>query len=152
LPQIEDQRIIAYGSGSAGLGIARQLRAAMRLSSFSLSEEEAVDKNGLIEKSLGDQIRGETEQDFIRQEDDWKYGQTGLLDVVRRVKPTVLIGTSTHGGAFTEEVVKEMCEHVDRPIIFPVRIMWKESRLTDPAAEQPDASVRGRVRFKPAEL
>jgi malate dehydrogenase (oxaloacetate-decarboxylating) len=101
----------------------------MRLSSSSLSEDKAakrfwlIDKNGLIQKSLANQIRGEIEQNFIRQEDDWNDGQIGLLEVVKRVKPTVLIGTSTHGGAFTEEVVKEMSKHVDRPIIFPVRIL-----------------------------
>lgn len=124
--QIEDQRIVIYGSGSAGLGIARQLREAMRLSSSSLSEEEAgrrfwlIDKNGLIKKTLGDKIRGEIERTFVRQEDDWSGDETGLLEVVKKVKPTVLIGTSTQAGAFSEEVVKEMSTHVNRPIIFPV--------------------------------
>jgi len=124
--QIQDQRIIVYGSGSAGLGIARQLRDAMRLSDTSLSEEDAgsrfwlIDKSGLIKESLGDKIRGEIEQSFIRDDDDWADGEIGLLEVVKKVKPTVLIGTSTHGGAFTEEVVKEMSKHVDRPVIFPV--------------------------------
>ncbi len=98
----------------------------MRLSDTSLSEEDAgsrfwlIDKSGLIKESLGDKIRGEIEQSFIRDDDDWADGEIGLLEVVKKVKPTVLIGTSTHGGAFTEEVVKEMSKHVDRPVIFPV--------------------------------
>ena len=123
---MEDQRVIIYGSGSAGLGIARQLRDAMRLSSPSLSESDAadrfwlIDKHGLIKTSLGDKIRDEVEESFIRREDDLGDGEMRLLDVVKRVKPTMLIGTSTHAGAFTEEVVKEMSKHVDRPIIFPV--------------------------------
>jgi malate dehydrogenase (oxaloacetate-decarboxylating) len=122
---MEDQRIVVYGSGSAGLGIARQLRDAMRLST-DLSEEEAasrfwlLDKHGLIKKSLGDKIRDEIEQSFIRQEDEWGDDEAGLLEVIKKVKPTVLIGTSTHAKAFTEEVVREMARHVDRPIIFPV--------------------------------
>ncbi|KAK8853220.1 hypothetical protein IAR55_003922 [Kwoniella newhampshirensis] len=127
-----DQRVIIYGSGSAGLGIARQLRDAMVLESESedktLSQEEAasrfwlIDKHGLIKKSLGqEKIRDEIEETFIRDEKDWEAeGETSLLDVVKKVKPTTLIGTSTHAGAFTEEVVKEMCKNVDKPIIFPL--------------------------------
>lgn len=118
-----------YGSGSAGLGIARQLRDAMVLESSSkLSSKDAaskfylMDKHGLIKKSLGDKIRDEIEEDFIRKEDEWKEGEgeTGLLDVVKKVKPTVLIGTSTDAGAFSEEVVREMARGTKRPIIFPV--------------------------------
>jgi malate dehydrogenase (oxaloacetate-decarboxylating) len=122
--------MVIYGSGSAGLGIARQLRDAMVLDSSSeLSEKEAaskfylIDKNGLLTKSLGDKIRDEIEDVFIRQEDEWNEGgEVGLLDVVRKVKPTVLIGTSTQAGAFTEEVIKTMSEGVERPIIFPVSL------------------------------
>jgi len=120
---------VIYGSGSAGLGIARQLRDAMVLESSSkLSSKDAaskfylMDKHGLIKKSLGDKIRDEIEEDFIRKEDEWKEGEgeTGLLDVVKKVKPTVLIGTSTDAGAFSEEVVREMARGTKRPIIFPV--------------------------------
>lgn len=108
--------MVIYGAGSAGLGIARQLRDAMTLET-KLSEKEAganfwlIDKHGLIKKSLGDKIRDEIEECFIRSEDDWGEGETGLEEVVKKVKPTVLIGTSTHGKAFTEGVVSclSMC-------------------------------------------
>jgi len=125
--QLEDQRIIIFGSGSAGLGIARQLRDAMRITT-TLSSEEAesrfwlFDKHGLIKKSLGDKNRSEIEEGFIRKEEDWGDDETGLLEVVKKVKPTVLIGTSTQANAFSEEVVKAMSAGVDRPIILPVRL------------------------------
>ncbi|OCF38112.1 malate dehydrogenase (oxaloacetate-decarboxylating) [Kwoniella heveanensis BCC8398] len=134
--KLADQKIIIYGSGSAGLGIARQLRDAIILEAGGdndgdkkkMSSKEAaskfwlIDQHGLIKKSLGkDKIRDEIEDEFIRQEDEWgSEEESGLLDVVKKVKPTILIGTSTHAGAFTEEVVKEMAKNVDRPIIFPL--------------------------------
>lgn len=100
-----------YGSGSAGLGIARQLRDAIALDSSSSPSEAAkqfwlIDKHGLIKKSLGkDKIRSEIEDEFIRDEGDWGEGETGLKEVVKKIKPTILVGTSTQAGAFTEEVV-----------------------------------------------
>lgn len=99
-----------YGAGSAGMGIARQLRDAVRLES-SVSAKEAgskfwlVDKHGLIKTSLGDKIRDEIEDEFRRREDDWASDENDLSEVVAKVKPTVLIGTSTQAGAFTEQIV-----------------------------------------------
>ncbi|WVF72985.1 hypothetical protein IAT40_007803 [Kwoniella sp. CBS 6097] len=130
--KLADQKIVIYGSGSAGLGIARQLRDAIILEAGDkdkISSKEAasrfwlIDQHGLIKKFLGkDKIRDEIEDEFIRQEDEWNNDkeESGLLDVIKKVKPTVLIGTSTHAGAFTEEVAKEMAKNVDRPIIFPL--------------------------------
>lgn len=138
--KLVDQRIIIFGAGSAGLGIARQIRDAMVIAD-NVSEEDAnkkfwlVDRFGLVKQSLGkDHIR-EGIEDFVRSDDNWagnddiqalqsvqtnEYNSISLLDVVKHVKPTVLIGTSTKAGAFTEEVVKTMAKHVDRPIIFPL--------------------------------
>jgi len=124
-----DQRIIIYGAGTAGLGIAYQLRDAM-LRIDGANEQQAnaqfwlVDKNGLVIHAMGDQIRlGQAT--FTRADEEWDEGdrfdgKIGLLQVVKKIKPTVLIGTSTHAGGFTEEVVKEMAKHVERPIIFPL--------------------------------
>lgn len=125
-----DQRIIIYGAGSAGLGIARQIRDAMLLID-DISIEEAnkrfwlIDRYGLIKDSLGpSKIRPEL-REFTRPDNEWPEvqnpdTQVGLLQVVKQVKPTVLVGCSTNSGAFTEEVIKEMAKGSDRPIIFPL--------------------------------
>lgn len=124
--KLSDQRIIQFGAGSAGLGIARQIRDAMVLVDGTDPKDAAqkfwlVDKNGLIKKGLGDKIRSDIEDDFIRKEEDWGADEeTHLLEVVKKVKPTVLIGTSTAKGAFTEDVLREMAKHTDQPIIFPL--------------------------------
>ncbi|KAJ7492274.1 hypothetical protein FB451DRAFT_1336243 [Mycena latifolia] len=129
--KLSEQRYIIYGAGSAGLGIARQLRDAI-VSTDSLPEAEAnklfylIDKHGLIKQSLGPANIREDLKDFVRPDDEWAgvkengAGEIGLLETVKKVKPTVLIGCSTHSGAFTEEVVKAMAEGCERPIIFPL--------------------------------
>lgn len=125
-----DQRFIIYGAGSAGLGITRQVRDAMLLIDDTPIEEAnkrfwLVDRYGLIKDSLGpSKIRPEL-REFTRPDREWAEvqnpdNQVGLLDVVRRVKPTVLIGCSTQSGAFTEDVIKEMAKGTERPIIFPL--------------------------------
>jgi len=99
----------------------------------NLSVEEAsqrfylVDKAGLITESIARQSHlRKGLSDFIRPDSEWvdvkkdDGSAVRLLEVVKKVKPTVLIGTSTHGGAFTKEVVTAMSEGVDRPIIFPL--------------------------------
>ena len=119
-------------AGSAGLGITHQLREAI-MQEASLSVEEAsqrfylIDKAGLITESIARQTRlRKGLADFVRADSEWidvkkeEGGAIRLLEVVKKVKPTVLIGTSTHGGAFTKEVVTAMSESVDRPIIFPL--------------------------------
>ncbi|THH18625.1 hypothetical protein EW146_g2396 [Bondarzewia mesenterica] len=141
--KLADQRIIIYGAGSAGLGIAYQLRDALVLRD-SVSREEAnkvfylIDRFGLIKDSLGpDKIRPSL-REFVRPDAEWdgvstnEKGEVGLLEVVKKVKPTILIGCSTHAGGFTEEVVKEMAKGCERPIIMPLS---NPSRLVeiDPA-------------------
>ncbi|KZV72678.1 hypothetical protein PENSPDRAFT_649614 [Peniophora sp. CONT] len=141
--KLSDQRFVVYGAGSAGLGIARQLRDAL-VQLDGVKEEEAnkhfylIDKFGLIKQGLGDDKIRPALASFVRPDDEWKDAQTNekgeitLLEVVKRIKPTILIGCSTHGGAFTEEVVKAMAKGVERPIILPLS---NPSRLVevDPA-------------------
>ncbi len=123
--KLSDQRFIVYGAGSAGLGITKQLRDAM-VATDGIPEEEAdtkfwlIDKHGLIRQSTPD-VREDLHA-FIRSDEEWSSftGKVGLLDVVKQVKPTVLIGCSTHAGGFTEEVVKTMAAHCERPIILPL--------------------------------
>lgn len=124
-----DQRIIIYGAGSAGLGIAKQLRDAMvTMDNISVQEANSkfwlIDKHGLIKESLPAEYVRDDLKAFSRQDAEWEEfqsdGEITLLDVVKKVKPTTLIGTSTHAGAFTKEVVQAMAAECDRPIIFPL--------------------------------
>ncbi|KAJ7109850.1 hypothetical protein C8R44DRAFT_800732 [Mycena epipterygia] len=129
--KLSEQRYIIYGAGSAGLGIARQLRDAI-VSTDSVPEAEAnklfylIDKHGLIKQSLGQANIREDLQDFVRPDDEWAgvkengAGEIGLLETIKKVKPTILIGCSTHAGAFSEEIVKAIAEGCERPIIFPL--------------------------------
>ena len=139
---LADQRYVIYGAGSAGLGITHQLRDGLaQLDGIPVDKANKqfylIDKHGLIKQSLGDLIRPAL-QDFVRPDEEWEgvptneKGEITLLEVVRKVKPTVLIGCSTHAGGFTEEVIREMAKHVDRPIILPLS---NPSRLVevDPA-------------------
>ncbi|KAF9225219.1 hypothetical protein BS17DRAFT_778315 [Gyrodon lividus] len=126
---LSDQRIVVFGAGSAGLGITKQLRDAM-VHADGTSHEEAnkrfflVDRFGLIKRSLGpDKIRSVV-QEYVRPDEEWdgvptnENGEVELFEVVKKVKPTVLIGCSTRGGAFTERIIKNMKENCERPIIF----------------------------------
>ncbi|KAJ9122865.1 hypothetical protein QFC24_003903 [Naganishia onofrii] len=146
--KLSDQRIIQFGAGSAGLGIARQIRDAMVLVDGTDPKDAAqkfwlVDKNGLIKKGLGDKIRSDIEDDFIRKEEDWGADEeTHLLEVVKKVKPTVLIGTSTAKGAFTEDVLREMAKHTDQPIIFPLS---NPTRLAECTPEDAQSWTNGKA-------
>ena len=128
---LADQRFVIFGAGSAGLGIARQLRDGM-VAIDGVAQEAAnakfflLDKYGLIKESLGPEKIRDGLQEFVRPDPEWagvpanERGEIGLLEVVRKVRPTVLIGCSTRAGAFTEEVVREMVKWTDRPIILPL--------------------------------
>jgi malate dehydrogenase (oxaloacetate-decarboxylating) len=127
--KLADQRVVVFGAGSAGLGIARQIRDAM-VSIDRVPREDAtkkfwlIDRYGLIRERLRSrgQIREDVEE-FIRPDEEWRdsgEADVQLLEVVKKIRPTVLIGCSTKAGAFTEEVVRAMKEHCDRPIIFPL--------------------------------
>ena len=122
-----EQRLVVYGAGTAGTGMADQISAAMERE--GLSREEAkqrvwlIDINGLVT----DDMDGlpDYQQEYARpatEVADWTKtdGKIGLLEVVKQVKPTILIGTSTDHGAFTEDVVKALCAGVERPILLPL--------------------------------
>lgn len=122
-----DQRLVVYGAGTAGTGMADQIRAGMIRD--GLSKEEAtrriwlIDVNGLVTDDMD--ILPDYQQTYARpasEVKDWgsKDGKIGLLDVVRHAQPTILIGTSTDHGAFTEPVIQEMAKHCDRPIVLPL--------------------------------
>jgi malate dehydrogenase (oxaloacetate-decarboxylating) len=121
-----DQRLVVFGAGTAGVGIADQLRAAMIAD--GASKEQAtrqvwlVDKQGLLTARMDD-LR-DFQQAYARPAAEvrgWaKDGTIDLLTVIQRVKPTILLGTSTDPGSFTKDVVEAMSAGVERPIIFPI--------------------------------
>ncbi|RPD82693.1 hypothetical protein L226DRAFT_528825 [Lentinus tigrinus ALCF2SS1-7] len=129
--KLAEQRFVIFGAGSAGLGITRQLRDGI-VTIDGVDKEEAnkrfylLDKYGLIKESLGPEKIRDGLQEFVRPDSEWEgvpandRGEIELLEVVKKVKPTVLIGCSTQPGAFTEQVVKEMAKGTDRPIILPL--------------------------------
>jgi malate dehydrogenase (oxaloacetate-decarboxylating) len=122
-------RIVIFGAGSAGTGIADQLTAALAASGLSDAEARArfwaVDRHGLIVSDadgLSDAQRqyARDAAEVAHWHQDETIGGITLAEVVRRVHPTVLIGTSARGGAFTEGIIKDMAAHVDRPVIMPM--------------------------------
>ena len=125
---LKEQQIVMLGAGSAGIGVADGLRAAMK--GEGLTEDEArsrfwvIDKNGLLQSGRKDLT---SEQSVYAQPEGrvsaWprnSNGHIGLADVIGQIKATILIGLSTVGGAFSEPIVREMARKVDRPIIFPL--------------------------------
>jgi len=134
---LKDQQVVMLGAGSAGIGVADFLRAAMR--DAGLSEEDVrrrfwiVDKDGLLHSGRSDLT---AEQHVYAQPRDrvspWLSGRDGigLADVIGKIDATVLIGLSTAHGAFTEAIVREMGRKVERPIIFPLSNPTSKSEAT----------------------
>ncbi|WP_175638023.1 NAD-dependent malic enzyme [Metabacillus schmidteae] len=125
---LKDQRIVVFGPGAAGIGNADQIADAMILE--GLTKEEAYDRfwaidyRGLLTDETPDVLK--FQKSYVRKLDEvknWDRNEDGiisLMEVVQRVKPTILIGTSGQAGAFNEKIVKEMAKHVERPIIMPM--------------------------------
>ncbi|EJR24184.1 TPA: oxaloacetate-decarboxylating malate dehydrogenase [Bacillus thuringiensis] len=123
---LSEHRVVVFGAGTAGIGIADQVRDAMVR--VGVSEEESykrfwcIDRNGLVTNNMEDLL--DFQIPYARKEaevSEWKQNDViGLAEVVKYVKPTILIGTSTVAGAFKEEIIKEMASHVERPIILPM--------------------------------
>jgi malate dehydrogenase (oxaloacetate-decarboxylating) len=141
---LKDQHIVMLGAGSAGIGVADGLRAAMK--GEGLSEQEArnhfwvIDKNGLLHSGRKDLT---PEQSVYAQPEErlagWprtSNGNIGLTDVTAKIEATVLIGLSTVGGAFSEAIVREMARKVQRPIIFPL------SNPTSKSEAKPEDLIR----------
>lgn len=119
-----EAQIVIFGAGSAGLGISDQI--VNHMVSHGASKEQAmkhihcVDRFGLILDNMGD-VSSAAQMRYADKAADWEGIDTKkLVEVVKKIQPTVLIGCSTQAGAFTEEVIKEMYKHNKRPIIFPL--------------------------------
>jgi malate dehydrogenase (oxaloacetate-decarboxylating) len=128
--RMRDQRVVIHGAGTAGLGIADAMRNVMIREGLSPDEATrrfyALGRRGLLTTD-----RAEHQYDFQRpyarppeELAAWSRRHAAdavdLADVVSNVRPTMLIGTSTQPGAFTEDIVRNMAEHVERPIIMPL--------------------------------
>jgi malate dehydrogenase (oxaloacetate-decarboxylating) len=127
--QLPDHRIVIFGAGSAGTGIADQLSAALIVAGMTDDEARArfwaVDKYGLViagDAHLTDGQRryGRDGSELAGWRRDQELAGISLAEVVRQVHPTVLIGTSARPGAFTEEIIREMAAHAERPVILPM--------------------------------
>jgi malate dehydrogenase (oxaloacetate-decarboxylating) len=134
---LEQQKIVVFGFGSAGLGITNLL--AQFIEDRGLSKEEArarfyaMDQYGLITESR--QNVAPEQLPYARKEQEvqsWRSPnkEITLLDVVHNVKPTVLIGVSGQPGTFTEQVVREMAKYTSRPVIFPLSNPTSRSEAT----------------------
>ncbi|GGD16999.1 NAD-dependent malic enzyme [Franconibacter daqui] len=125
--QLSEQKIVFLGAGSAGCGIAEQIVAQTQRE--GLTEEQArqkvfmVDRFGLLTDNMPNLLPFQTK--LVQKRENLQGWQTdsdaiSLLDVVRNVKPDILIGVSGQTGLFTEEIIREMHKHCPRPIVMPL--------------------------------
>jgi len=126
--RLRDQRVVIHGAGTAGLGIADMMRDQMVREGLSREDATArfwaLDREGLLGDDRAAHLY-DFQVPYARPWDEIKDWGTpgsrpGLADVVRHARPTMLIGTSTQAGAFTEHIVRDMAAHTERPIIMPL--------------------------------
>lgn len=125
--KLSAHRIVILGAGSSAIGISDQIVAAMGGEGVAAEQAKKslwlVDSQGLVhDQRKLDVFKQKYAQQFARAA-AWKLDDSSTItfaDVVRNVRPTILIGTSAQPGAFTEEIVREMAAHTERPIIFPL--------------------------------
>jgi malate dehydrogenase (oxaloacetate-decarboxylating) len=126
--RLRNQRVMILGAGSSAIGISDQIVAAMGQEGATQVEARGnvwlVDSQGLVHdgRSNLDQFKQKYAQPFERTR-DWQVTDQNKISfkaAVENVRPTILIGTSAQPGAFTEEIVREIARHVERPVIFPL--------------------------------
>ncbi|MFZ0392448.1 MAG: NAD-dependent malic enzyme [Terracidiphilus sp.] len=163
---LRDQRIAMFGSGSAGVGITDLLVAAMKEQGLTESEARgriyAFNRQGLLVE--GDPMR-DSQKPLARKRDDvagWSLSAPGpisLVDTVRNAKITILVGVSAQAGTFTEDVVRQMAQNAERPVIFPLSnptskaeatpkdiLRWTEGRaLVATGSPFPPVEINGRT-------
>jgi malate dehydrogenase (oxaloacetate-decarboxylating) len=170
---MRDQRVVIHGAGTAGIGIADALRQVMI--SGGLSPDEATGRfyalgsKGLLTSDYPGTLR-DFQVPYARQAAEiasWQRdpdGRIGLAEVVTRSQPTMLIGTSTQPGVFSEEIVTEMAAHTSRPIIMPLSnptshsearpadlIAWTDGRALIATGSPFPPVVRNGVRYEIAQ-
>lgn len=123
---LAEQRIVIFGAGTAGTGIADQIRTVMEKQGVNNPAGKfwLLDKQGLLTTNTSDFT--EAQKIYLRDVKeiiDWRVNNQNnitLLEVVKNVKPTILIGCSGVGGAFSEEVIRAMAQNIERPLILPL--------------------------------
>jgi len=122
------QRIVILGAGSSAIGICDQIMATMLHAGYSEDEAKQslwlVDSKGLVHKERY-QLEASKRKyaQPIERIAKWQLSDPSnltLSEVVKNVHPTVLIGTSAQPGAFSEDIIREMAAHVERPVVFPI--------------------------------
>ncbi|WP_381790292.1 NAD-dependent malic enzyme [Streptomyces niveus] len=120
-----EQRLVVFGAGTAGTGMADQIHAAMVRDGATPAQAKSniwlVDVDGLVTDDMAD--LPDYQQVYAQPQAEvraWADGQIDLLTTIKHVKPTILIGTSTVHNAFTEDVVRALAEGVERPILLPL--------------------------------
>ncbi|RRD47684.1 NAD-dependent malic enzyme [Tessaracoccus sp. OH4464_COT-324] len=168
--RLRDQRIVVYGAGSAGIGIANAIRDAMRQDGLSETEASArfwcLGSRGLITE--GGPMR-DFQEPYARPLDEvygWadEDGVIGLKEVVREAHPTILIGSSAQPGSFTEEIVRQMQIHAPQPIIFALSnptslaeahpqdlLEWTDGQALIATGSPFEPVQRGRVKYRIAQ-
>lgn len=136
--QLLNQNIVILGAGSAGIGIVTALLDYTKYKGISTSKLHQqiwlVDKNGLLTDKTENIL--EIQKPYIHKTSDIKKWDIKnaknitLLEVIKNVKPTILIGCSTIGGAFNKDIIKEIAKHTKRPIILPLSNPTKNSEAT----------------------
>ncbi|GMM28906.1 malate dehydrogenase (oxaloacetate-decarboxylating) [Martiniozyma asiatica (nom. inval.)] len=121
--ELLDSEILIYGAGSAGLGIADQIVNHMVTHGATIEQARSkihtMDRFGVIIKGMD--TNSEAQESYADDPKIWEGVDTkSLLEAVKTVKPTCLIGCSTQASAFNEQVIKEMYKHNPRPMIFPL--------------------------------
>lgn len=131
---LADQRYLCYGAGTAGAGIAKRVCDEYVQQGMSLEEAKThfylVDKQGLLFDD--DPTLTPEQKPFARSRDEFAKPETltNLAAVVAAIHPTILVGTSTQPGTFTEDIVKDMAAHTERPIILPLSNPTKLAEAT----------------------
>ncbi|UDM32010.1 malolactic enzyme [Lentilactobacillus laojiaonis] len=134
--KLTDQIYLSFGAGTAGAGIVNRIYQEMLQQGLTPKEAKSrfylVDKQGLLFDD--DPTLTPAQKPFARKRSEFTNDQqlTDLLSVVKAVHPTIMVGTSTVAGAFTQEVVTEMANHTKRPIIFPIS---NPTKLTEATAK-----------------
>ncbi|KAM9875891.1 malic enzyme [Verticillium dahliae] len=132
--ELTDLRLVIFGAGSAGVGIADQVRDAIAAKG-NMSKDKAAEQIWLIDKPslLTTALDvSPAQQGFCKDASEWEGKDTSLLSVIKIVQPNVLIGTSTVPKSFTEEIVRTMAKGAERPIILPLS---NPTRLHEAAPE-----------------